>query len=87
MRCRYNDMEIRKHLDVDTFSFPQGLSEFDALLLVADHKEFTTAHVHEKLWSLKKCKLVLDNTGIWEDLELASKGVEYHVAGDENWLE
>jgi len=82
----YSDAEMERLLGVETFDFPDGLTEFDALLVVADHKEFVAAHVHQRLWSLKKCKIILDNTAIWKDIDFASKGIEYHVAGDEKWL-
>jgi len=82
----YTDSEIKHFLGVPTFQFPENLDQFDGLLVVADHKEFTTTHVHQKLWSLKRCKLILDNTAIWKDLEFSSKGIEYHVAGEEKWL-
>jgi len=82
----YTPDEIRKILDVSTFNFPSDLTKFDGLLLVADHNEFSTAHVHKVLGSLKKCKIILDNVGLWKNLELPSKGIRYHVAGDEGWL-
>jgi len=28
----------------------------------------------------------LDNLGVWEDLNLLDLGIEYHIAGDANWL-
>ena len=34
---------------------------------------------------LENCKIILDNNGIWKDIEF--NPVEYYVAGDKNWLE
>jgi len=36
--------------------------------------------------NMKKCRLILDNTGIWGDIDFRKIGVEYHVAGDKGWI-
>ena len=79
--------EIDSELGVPTFDFPDGLSGFDAVVLVVGHDAYHGT-ADEVLSSLEGCKYVLDNAATWEPLrdKIASMGIEYHVAGDENWL-
>jgi hypothetical protein len=35
---------------------------------------------------LTRCRLVLDNVGLWENADFARRGIEYHLAGDRGWL-
>ena len=34
--------------------------------------------------NLKNCRLILDNKGHWKDIDF--ENIEYHEAGDRNWL-
>jgi len=83
----YMEQEIKKISGCETFRFPQDLQEFDAVLLVADHQLYRFTPNTVILNNLKKCKVVLDNTGIWQDIDFRKINVEYHVAGDKRWLE
>jgi nucleotide sugar dehydrogenase len=82
----YTPQEIKKISGCETFHFPSGLQEFDAVLLVSDHQVYRFTPNATVLNHLKKCKVVLDNTGIWRDINFGKAGVEYHVAGDKEWL-
>ncbi len=82
----YTDGEIKKIAGCETFRFPEGLQEFDCILLVADHQVYKFTPNKMVTNNLKKCKVVLDNTGIWRDINFGNAGVEYHVAGDKGWL-
>jgi nucleotide sugar dehydrogenase len=82
----YMDEEIRRITGADSFSFPDGMDEFDALLIVADHQHYKFTTHDYILNSLKKCRLILDNTEIWRDIDFSRKGIEYHVAGDVGWI-
>ncbi len=82
----YTEQEIRKITGCETFKFPEGLQEFDAILLVADHQIYRFTPNTVVLSNLKKCKVVLDNTGIWKDIDFEKTRVEYHIAGDKRWL-
>lgn len=81
---QYSDEEIKKVLDCETFKFPQGLDEFDTILVVADHREYGYYSDDEIKEHLGNCKLILDNTSIWKNMKF--EGVEYYQAGDANWL-
>ncbi len=80
----FSEEEIRNIVDVETFTFPEGLDQFDTILIVADHRRYTSLPYQKILDQLKKCDLVVDNTGIWRNIPLKC---EYHEAGDAGWLE
>jgi UDP-N-acetyl-D-mannosaminuronic acid dehydrogenase len=82
----YSPEEIAQICGVDTFRFPQDLGEFDVILIVADHREYQAVPRGQVMANLKRCRLILDNTGIWRELDLAEKGIEYHLAGTAHWL-
>jgi nucleotide sugar dehydrogenase len=82
----YTDEEIRRIAGTESFSFPEGLGEFDAILIVADHQHYRFAPHNDILSSLRNCRLVLDNTEIWKAIDFSSSGIEYHVAGDAGWI-
>ena len=80
----FSSEEIKKLLDIKTFSYPNDLFKFDAIVVSVDHDEFKNANNIAN--NLKNCKFILDNLGIWEDLNLQKLGIEYHVSGDKNWI-
>ena len=82
----YTPEEIKAITGAETFQYPQDLTEFDAVLMVAGHREYRLADHQELLQRLTNCKLVLDNTDVWKDVDFRSHGIEYHVAGDAQWL-
>ena len=82
----YDADEIKRICGVDTFDFPNGLKEFDTVLVVADHRQYQAVTQSQVLDNLTNCKLVIDNTGIWREIDFASKGIEYRLAGTANWL-
>jgi len=82
----YTSEEIKKICGAETFRFPGGLAEFDTVLIVADHREYQSATQKQILSSLKNCKLILDNTGIWQDIDFKKAGIDYRLAGTADWL-
>jgi len=82
----YTAEEIKQITGADTFDFPDGLSEFDTVLIISDHREYQATPRKLILDSLARCKLILNNTEIWQDLNFAELGIEYHVAGTSGWL-
>lgn len=81
----YSDEEIKKILDVESFNFPEGMGEFDAVLVACDHIHYKSTPVKNILSNLKKCKLILDNANIWGNINFGEK-IEFHIAGDRGWL-
>jgi len=82
----YSAEEIKQITGADTFEFPQGLNEFDTILIVSDHREYQATPRKQILDNLKRCRLILNNTEIWNDIDFSKPGIEYHVAGTRGWL-
>lgn len=81
----YSNKEIKDITGAQSFDFPEELDDFDALLLEADHSSFGKNQVAKKLKKLKRVRLILDNTGMWENFQLGNP-LEYHVVGEPGWL-
>ena len=92
VRVRVNDPyytpeEIKRLTGTDTFSFPDGLEEFDCVVIVAGHRIYKAVPEAKLVSHLKNCKLVLDNLEeAWRTFDWSSTDIEYHIAGDRNWL-
>jgi nucleotide sugar dehydrogenase len=83
----YTPEEIKRLTGACTFSFPHGLSEFECIIIVAGHRLYKAVPEAKLLEHLKNCKLVLDNLEeTWRTFDWCSTGIEYHIAGDRNWL-
>lgn len=82
----YTAEEVKQICGAETFRFPDDLEQFDAILIVADHRAYQAVPRNRILGNLKACKLVMDNVAIWNEFNLEEKGIEYHVAGTEHWL-
>ncbi len=82
----YTAEEITQICGAETFRFPDELGQFDTILIVADHRDYQAIPYNKVLSNLKNCKLILDNVGIWGGFDFARAGIEYHLAGTENWL-
>ncbi len=82
----YTEAEIKQLCGAETFRFPDDLGQFDTILIVADHRDYQAISQHQVLSRLKNCRLILDNTGIWQGFGFARAGIEYHLAGTTNWL-
>jgi UDP-N-acetyl-D-mannosaminuronate dehydrogenase len=82
----YADDEIRQIVGVETFRYPDGLGEFDAVLVTTGHREYRAASAATVLGCLVNCRLILDNAGLWTEIDFAPRGIEYHRAGDRGWL-
>jgi len=79
--------EIRRITGTDTFTFPEDLRDFDCIIIVAGHRIYKAVPEARLVSHLKNCKLVLDNLEeTWRTFDWPSTGIEYHVAGDRNWL-
>jgi nucleotide sugar dehydrogenase len=83
----YTPEEIKRLTGTDTFSFPDGLEEFDCVVIVAGHRIYKAVPEAKLVSHLKNCKLVLDNLEeAWRTFDWSSTDIEYHIAGDRNWL-
>ena len=84
----YNADEIKKITGAETFSFPEGLSEFDCIVITAGHRLYRAIPESQLKQYLVKCKLIIDNLEeTWKNLSWPSTGPRYLIAGDSNWLD
>jgi len=79
----YTDEEAEKVTGCETFKMLDDLDKFDAIVIVSGHivYKFNKHKIKEKL---KNCKIILDNVGIWNDVQF--QGPEYYEAGNCGWL-
>ena len=82
----YTAQEVLDITGLETFQYPQGLNEFDAVLVVAAHREYRLTDHAQLIRNMTQCRLVLDNSGLWQDVDFHDSGIEYHVAGGASWL-
>jgi nucleotide sugar dehydrogenase len=83
----YTDEEIKKLTGAESFIFPEGLSEFDCILIVAGHRRYKAIPEAKLKSYLKNCKLILDNLEeTWRDFDWRTSGIKYMIAGDPNWI-
>lgn len=83
----YTSEEIKRITGADTFTFPDDLSEFECVVIVAGHRQYKAVPEAKLISHLKNCRLVLDNLEeTWRAFDLLSAGIEYHISGDSNWL-
>ena len=82
----YSAEEAMQISGLETFEFPEGLDQFDAVLVVAGHREYLQVDHNRLFQIMSNCRVVLDNSGMWHDVDFAGNGIEYHVAGDAQWL-
>jgi len=81
----YTAEEIKKILGVETFDYPDGMVEFDTILIVANHVLYESTKSDEIIGNLKNCRLIIDNMGAWKKINFDNL-IEYHEVGDKNWL-
>ncbi|MEM5810505.1 MAG: UDP binding domain-containing protein, partial [Candidatus Aenigmatarchaeota archaeon] len=83
----YTEEEIKKIVDVETFSYPEGLKEFDTILIVAGHLLYKSTPEKVLIENLKNCRLILDNLEkAWRRIDFSKYGIKYYVAGESGWL-
>ena len=83
----FSSEEIESLWELDTFSFPGDLEQFDGLLVAADHREYSALHWDQMFKSLIQCKLVVDNLGVWQDVDFSRYSIRYTQPGDASWLQ
>jgi nucleotide sugar dehydrogenase len=83
----YTAEEIYKISGMETFDFPNGLDEFDTVLVVAGHREYRLSSHKDILPHLPNCKLVMDNSGLWREVDFESHGIEYYLPGAAHWMD
>jgi UDP-N-acetyl-D-mannosaminuronate dehydrogenase len=78
--------EIHSITGVGTFDFPDGMEDFDTVIVVAGHREYEAASHSDVIKALPNARLVLDNAALWSEVPLEKYGIDYKLAGGPNWL-
>ncbi len=83
----YNNQETKNIVNCNKIkTFPNGLSKYDCVVFAVDHKYFLEKK--KQILNSLNCKLFFDNTGFFkQNLNyFKKKGINYKLAGSENWL-
>lgn len=82
----YTNEELKEITKLNTFSFPNDLSQFEILILTAGHKYYQAVAKSTPellIEATKSCRFILDNTGIWEGINFKCS---YALVGRPGWL-
>jgi len=83
----YSDAEIQQLTGAPSFPFPNGLAEFDCVLIVAGHRLYRAVPEKQLKGFLSNCRMIIDNLEeTWRNFDWESTNIQYHVAGDSHWL-
>ena len=83
----YTDAEIRAITGAPSFEFPEGLSEFECVMIVAGHRLYRAVSENRLKDILTNCRMIIDNLEeAWRNFDWKSTDIEYHVAGSSNWI-
>ena len=80
----YTAEEIETHTGAAAFSFPEGLEDFDLILLFTGHTDYRAVS-WERLSACCKAKWILDNTDSWSSFPWESLGATCNVVGGADW--
>lgn len=75
----FTDEEIESITGCDPFSYPDGLDQFDCILITAAHRDFLYPDYGVIMEKLSSCKIILDNTTLFSAIPFGEK---YHQVGD-----
>lgn len=82
----YSDSEIRSITGVEPLSFPSEISYFDGIIISCGHRSFRKVHSAALIDKLIDCRLILDNIGIWKDLQWSKvNSTSYRRVGIPGW--
>jgi nucleotide sugar dehydrogenase len=83
----YTAQEIKRLTGAESFTFPDELTQFECILVVAGHRLYRAISESQLRGFLVNCKLIIDNVEeSWRHFDWNSMGIRYHVAGDSGWL-
>jgi nucleotide sugar dehydrogenase len=80
----FSSTEIKEITGADSFEFPTGMNQFDAIIIQPPHTAYKAPH-SVILSNLSNCKFILDNMGVWKDINFGDK-IEYREVGAPYWL-
>ena len=83
----YSADEVKQLAGVETFSYPEDLKAFDAVIIAVPHSAYTETPVPTLTRSLGRGTLVIDAEGAWDSYRhfFKKKGIDYRRVGDAGW--
>lgn len=81
----FSEDEIREIIGLDSFVFPDGLCDFDAVVITVGHRDFRRISWSSLKEKMGNCSLVMDNMGIWKDKKWDETRVSYRQVGTPGW--
>lgn len=79
------EQEIWDITGCNTFSFPEDLARFDCLLLVTDHKKYSSICKENLLSKINSYTSIFDGTGIWKNYFNENDHIDYRQIGWSHW--
>ncbi len=72
----------------ESFRFPDGLSEVDAVMLLTPHASYAVFGQPDLFAHLARCRLILDATGLWKRYDFSGASeIDYRVIGEKGSLQ
>ncbi|MDY6863110.1 MAG: nucleotide sugar dehydrogenase [Thermodesulfobacteriota bacterium] len=83
----YSEDEIKDITGCSYFSYPDGLSQFDTILIIPAHRIYTQTPREILFKYIKEVRLIMDNMGAWDKFreDFKESGISYNMVGDPNW--
>ncbi len=83
----YADDEVRRITGINAFNYPEGLSQFEGLIIIPPHRVFGQTPKDALFKFMREGQAILDNEGIWEKWrdDFIAMGIDYHRVGDRGW--
>lgn len=83
----YTPEEIQKITGVESFQFPEDLNQFDGIILMSDHNQYRSIHPMKLISYLNNCKMILNNTGLWANIDFKYSGIQHKYIGGAGWMD
>lgn len=81
----YDDEYVEAETGVDSIAFPDDLGDWEAVVVAADHRQYTYVQNERILDGLDRCELVIDSPKTWDDIPFADHDIEYYYTGGKGW--
>ena len=85
----YDDEYIAERVGCDALKFPDDLTKFDLIIVVASHRMYRDIEFAELSNYLRTGQVIIDNHGTWEryKTDFESHGITYRRVGSKGWLD
>lgn len=83
----YQTQELLEITGCQSFCYPNDLAQFEALILIPDHRLYAQTPNHLILQNLTPGAIIVDNLGVWAKHRdrFQTQGFQYRKIGDPDW--